>query len=76
MWGMARARLHIICGNCGCSDEWRLLLTRNGDDVTDDEPAFKDAACLSCQNCATLHSLKDYASSVIYSTAQEVGNDN
>jgi hypothetical protein len=56
---MARARLHIICGNCGCNDMWEWehipyefvdYLTRQDEDVY-----------LRCGNCATLHSLNDNA---------------
>ena len=65
---MVMARLHIICGNCGCNDEWELRIVRDGDDVTQDGPKFEDAAYFSCGNCATLHDLKDNANSVKLAT--------
>ena len=56
---MARARLHLICGNCGCPDEWKwqhVPKEKVGDDVMQDEDVF-----LTCCNCSTLHSLNDNA---------------
>lgn len=61
---MVMAKLHIICGNCGCNDEWHLTLTRDGDDITNDKPAFEDAATMSCMNCSTIHNLKNNAKKV------------
>lgn len=63
---MVRARLHLICGNCGCSDLWELHIERDGDDVSDDEPKFEDSVRLICENCATLHDLKEKAKKVVY----------
>ena len=56
---MARARLHLICGNCGCNDEWEwqhIPLEKTDDVVMQEEDVF-----LSCRNCSTLHSLNDNA---------------
>jgi len=56
---MARARLHLICGNCGCNDEWKwshVSEEKQGDDVMQDEDVF-----LICENCSTLHSINDNA---------------
>lgn len=56
---MARARLHLICGNCGCNDEWEwrhIPKETVDDEVVQDEDVF-----LSCRNCATLHSLNNNA---------------
>ena len=58
---MARARLHLICGNCGCNDEWEwthVPVEKVGDDVMQEEDVF-----LVCRNCSTLHSLNDNAKS-------------
>jgi len=65
---MVMARLHVICGNCGCNDEWELRIERDGDDVTKDEPKFEDAASMCCGNCGTIHDLKDNAKSVKLAT--------
>ena len=56
---MARARLHIICGNCGCSDEFKFNIEKNGIDMTDTETKFFDAVHINCGNCGTLHSLEN-----------------
>jgi hypothetical protein len=57
---MVMARLHIICGNCGCNDmwEWEHKPKIDGEDgeIIDDEDVY-----LSCRNCATLHSINDNA---------------
>lgn len=54
---MARARLHIICGNCGCNDEFEFVIDPKGHDVTQEEPRFEPAVFISCRNCSTLHDL-------------------
>ena len=56
---MARARLHIICGNCGCNDMFEYYIDPKGHDVTIDEPKFKPAVFIKCSNCSTLHDLSD-----------------
>ncbi len=51
---MARARLHIICGNCGCNDEFVFHIDPEGNDYGD---RFEPAVIIICKNCATHHSL-------------------
>ena len=51
---MVRARLHVICGNCGCSDEFKVI---RPSEFEDDELEVY----ISCKNCSTLHSLSDNA---------------
>jgi hypothetical protein len=53
------ARLHIICGNCGCNDEFEFHIDPKGHDVTLLEPEFKPAIFIVCNNCDTLHDLSD-----------------
>jgi len=56
---MARARLHLICGNCGCNDEWKwshVSEENEAGDVMQEEDVF-----LTCENCSTLHSINDNA---------------
>lgn len=56
---MARARLHIICGNCGCNDMFTYSVVRDGNDYGTHR---EDAAYLHCGNCATSHDIGDNAS--------------
>lgn len=44
---MARAKLHIICGNCGCNDMFTFKIIPNGIDMTNTEPEFRDAVAIS-----------------------------
>lgn len=56
---MVMARLHLICGNCGCNNEWEWEYREREEidcDVMEDENVW-----LWCNNCATLHSLNDNA---------------
>jgi hypothetical protein len=53
---MARARLHIICGNCGCNDMFTHRIDPEGKDVDD---KLLPAVFIFCGNCATLHDLED-----------------
>lgn len=62
---MTKAKLHIICGNCGCNDKFKLMITRDGDDITIASPLFEDAAVVICQNCGTHHDLKDNAEDIL-----------
>lgn len=57
---MVMARLHVICGNCGCNDAFEYSINPEGLDITEgDEPKFKPTVTISCNNCATLHTLSD-----------------
>ena len=56
---MVMARLHIICGNCGCNDEltWQYVEEeREGDEVINPETVW-----IWCENCGTLHDIDDNA---------------
>ena len=61
---MVMARLHIICGNCGCNDE---LEYKASDRLIDDEGELTESVCvrIMCKNCSTIHSLEDNATEVI-----------
>ena len=56
---MVMARLHLICGNCGCNDMWewecRQEETCDGEVMTDADVS------LSCGNCSTIHSINGNA---------------
>jgi len=56
---MVMARLHLICGNCGCSDEWEW--EHKAQEKIDDEIVQNEDVSLWCKNCSTLHSLNDDA---------------
>ena len=58
---MARARLRIICGNCGCNDLFSFRIDPKGRDYGDH---FKSAVFIKCDNCGTIHSLDDSMSEV------------
>jgi len=51
---MARAILHIICGNCGRNDEFEYLIDPKGNDFGD---KFEPSVIIVCNNCGTRHSL-------------------
>jgi uncharacterized Zn finger protein len=55
---MARARLHIICGNCGSNDmfEYRIVT-----EINDDTNKEEQRISIACNNCSTLHCLEDNA---------------
>lgn len=66
---MARARLHLICGNCGCDDMWTYRIDPHG---TDTDGVLTPAVYIFCGNCATLHNLADKAKEDISSTKQTI----
>lgn len=53
---MVRARIYIICGNCGCDDEFSYK-THERRDCEDDVVGWDVA--ISCRNCGTIHTLSD-----------------
>ena len=58
---MANARLHIICGNCGCNNNFTYNIDPEGHDFSEDEIDLRSAVFITCENCATLHDLSDNA---------------
>jgi len=56
---MVMARLHLICGNCGCNDEWEWE-HREREEV-DGELMSEESVWLWCGNCSTLHDVNDNA---------------
>tara|TARA_R110000803_G_scaffold98706_1_gene166801 strand:+ start:322 stop:513 length:192 start_codon:yes stop_codon:yes gene_type:complete len=61
---MVMARLHIICGNCGCNDEFEY---RTFDELVNDDGELSDRVIVSitCKNCSTIHSLEDNAKEIV-----------
>ena len=70
---MVNARLHLICGNCGCDDEfkWEYI----PEEVDDDgEVILDENVYIICNNCATLHSINNNA--IIKRKIKETDNEN
>jgi RNase P subunit RPR2 len=61
---MVMARLHIICGNCGCNDEFEY---RTFDELVNDDGELSDhvGVSITCKNCSTIHSLEDNAEEIV-----------
>lgn len=59
---MVNAKLHIICGNCGQDltvpgeATWRYIPA----EVYEDEVLASATVYITCENCATIHSLSKY----------------
>lgn len=51
---MANAKLHIICGNCGCNDMFEYNIKKDIDDDTNKEYQY---ISITCNNCHTIHTL-------------------
>lgn len=54
---MVCARLHIVCGNCGCNKMFNFSIEPKGHDVSDGDAKFEPAVYIRCRNCSTLHDL-------------------
>ena len=54
---MVNAKLHIICGNCGCADMLEYEITRDAYYVNEGEEneCKEDGCVITCRNCSTLH---------------------
>lgn len=64
---MVCARLHIICGNCGCNDMFEYRIDPEGQDFGD---RFEPSVRLHCRNCATIHALEDNAKAIAQTAPQ------
>jgi hypothetical protein len=51
---MVRARLHLICGNCGCNHEWTWKHRK----ANEFDP---ETVSIICNNCCTIHAIEDNA---------------
>lgn len=54
---MVKSRVHLICGNCGCNDEWSWTYCKDSDDNGDG--TADDDVLLKCGNCSTIHSMNE-----------------
>ena len=57
---MAHAKLHIICGNCGCNYMFEYSVREEIDD--DGSPYI--VVYIYCKNCHTTHDLEDNAKQI------------
>lgn len=55
---MVNARLHLICGNCGCGDDFETKRDGYGQDYAG---RTLETVYVVCRNCATRHDLEDNA---------------
>lgn len=70
---MANAKLHIICGNCGCNDSFEY---QHVNDFTGpDDAATQQKTQLVCKNCSTLHTLDHNAHNLNPVTPETPVND-
>jgi uncharacterized Zn finger protein len=53
---MAHARLHMICGNCGCNNDFEHRVKEELNDITDE---MQTTVYIFCRNCSTLHNLEN-----------------
>lgn len=60
---MVCARLHIICGNCGCNDMWKWKhipeVTVSDKDIV--QVVTEETVFIYCGNCSTIHDLNNNA---------------
>jgi hypothetical protein len=57
---MVNARLHLICGNCGCPDDWTWKHIK--EEVDEGEVMVTEDVYICCGNCSTIHSINSKAS--------------
>ncbi len=56
---MVMAKLHLICGNCGSSNDFEY---KNEDHFADaEETVIQSETTITCKNCSTIHWLNDNA---------------
>ncbi len=58
---MVCAKLHIICGNCGCNDMFTYRKVKADKCPETGEIFSPEDVFIFCKNCATLHSLNNNA---------------
>jgi len=58
---MVKAKLHIICGNCGCDNDFKYRIITDFDDELNKE--YQKVAII-CNNCSTIHLLEDNANKI------------
>ena len=63
---MVKARLHIICGNCGNSEGFKY-------EIEKDEELGYPSVSIKCPDCSTIHYLDEYAD--FYREVKDVAED-
>jgi hypothetical protein len=58
---MAHAKLHMICGNCGCNNDFEYSVNL---EVDDDTLQPFETVYITCNNCSTVHHLDDNAKQI------------
>ena len=54
---MVNAKLHMICGNCGCNDEFEYEIVF--DEIGHEQ--YERSVWIWCRNCTTVHVLGNNA---------------
>lgn len=54
---MVMAKLHVICGNCGCNNDFEY--NHSEEFVGKDDQGKQWKTSLVCKNCSTIHELDD-----------------
>tara|TARA_R110000851_G_scaffold219118_2_gene371915 strand:+ start:2816 stop:3025 length:210 start_codon:yes stop_codon:yes gene_type:complete len=62
---MVMARLHVICGNCGCNGDHDNFEYKHSEHAADaEETTLQYETTITCKNCSTIHWLNDNAKNV------------
>ncbi len=56
---LVMAKLHIICGNCGCNDDFEYRYQEAL--ATPIEIIEEETVYIKCRNCSTIHNINDNA---------------
>lgn len=58
---MVNAKLHMICGNCGCDHMFKYRVRREIEYDDYDNEVEVETVSILCENCSTLHFLDENA---------------
>lgn len=56
---MVMAKLHVICGNCGCNDDFEYK--HDEYPANAEETTMQYETTITCKNCSTIHWLNENA---------------
>jgi RNase P subunit RPR2 len=57
---MVNAKLHVICGNCGCNHMFQYSVRMSINDAIEPNEEYPSVSII-CDNCSTIHQLEDNA---------------